>query len=246
MVNLITPATIQHDIYDKISDDIYLLGKNVILRFNINLSKDINNNRVYFHKEFQYPSKYNNNSSLITIRRNFDFYFTIENIYKDEDTGIKEFIRLGITEIMLVQQKLYEVLKWFTDKQFETLYARKGKDLIMLGRADNIKIANLPMDKYLIFEAIVCIYETNSFPGVRLYLSSSTNYIDMSVDKFMGFYYLLTNINMYESAQLMINYLERPDNGTNITTYKGNNDNIDMEGVTCKEGRLVTPKINNK
>ena len=247
MSNLIVPAIIEQIQYDKISDDIYFLGKNVVLRFNVNLSKTgMNNERTHYHKEYQYSSKFSNEpSNLITIRRNFDFYFSIENIIKDENNK-KEFIRIGVTEIMSLQFYLKEVIKWFTDKKYEKLYASKNDRVIMLGRVDNIVMTNLPMDKYLEFQAIVCDYENNTYPGVRMYISSETNYIDMSVDKLMGLYYLLTNINMYESAQLMINYLQRPEYGTNMFTFNSNNKQQYSESkynnIQAKEGRMIRPK----
>ena len=244
MSNLITPITIEDERYDKISDDLYIIGSNVVLRFNVSLSKNNDNIRNYFHKEYEYTSKYSNANTLITIRRSFDFFLSIENFKKDDITGIKEYIRIGIQEIMLLRYKLREVLRWFTDKEFENLFGKKGRKLLILGRVEKICIDRLSMDKYLEFEPVVCDFETESVPGVRIYLSSENNYADMSVDRFMGLYYLLESINMYESAQLMLNYLGRPENGTNLVSFSGQEyeRSSGTEGISAKEGRRIPVK----
>lgn len=245
MNDLITP--ISYEQYDKISDDIYFIGNNTIMKFNVSLSKDINNMRSHFHKEFKYNSKYSNCNSLVTIKRSFDFYISIENIKKD-DSGIKEFIRIGVSEILLVRYKLQEVLKWFTSNEFQNLYGKKGKKLLILGRVSNIIIDRLPMNKYIEFEPTVCDYDTESVPGVRMYLSSKTNYVDINVDRLMGLIYLMDSINMYESAQLMINYLQRPENGTNLYSFTGQEAEMEtktIEGVRAKEGRRIPIKNNS-
>lgn len=232
---------ISNEMYDKISDDIYLLGKNAILRFNVSLSNSVDNMRNYFHREFEYNSKYANANSLITIRRSFNFFLSLENIKRDEETGNKEFIIIGVSEIMLFKYKIKESIKWFTDKKFENLYATKGDKLIMLGRVDPIRIDNLPMNKYIEFEPVVYTNGDYNAPGIRIYLSSENNFIDMTVDRFMGLYYIVDNLNMYESAQLMVNYLGRPDNGTNIFRYSDGNETeyIDNSGTI---GRKIPVK----
>ena len=67
--NLINPIAIDPIQYDKITDDIYTIGKNVVLKFSVGLSKSYNNSRSYFHKEFENSSKYVDTKTLITIKR---------------------------------------------------------------------------------------------------------------------------------------------------------------------------------
>lgn len=243
---LIAPVVIEQQQYDKISDDLYFLGKNVVLKFNVNLSRpNQENQRNHYHKEYQYNSKYIDTSSVITIRRSFDFYLSIENLTRD-DFGNKEYIRIGVPEIMSLRYYIEAVTRWFTDSKYESLYAKKNGRLIMLGRVENIRISNLPLDRYLEFEAMVCeTPDGDMYPGVRIYLSSKTNYADMSIDRLMGFYYLISTINMYESAQLMLNYLQRPEYGTNMVSFC--DDNLSSPepqeyAIQTKTGRMVQPR----
>lgn len=238
---------ITQDIYEKISDDVFTLGRNVVLRFNVSLSyKDKEGNRVHYHKEYKYQSKYRGVESLITLRRSFDYYLTIENVYKD-DNGNKEFIRLGACEIIKFKIFLQNAINWFNDTKYSSLYAIKDNKLVMMGRPENLILNELPMEKYLVLEAIVCVYEKKSFPGVRLYLSSDGNFVDMSLDRLMGLYYSISTFNLYQSGQLMLNYVQRPEFGTNIvdfSTQEYNPFEPSVEGVSVKEGRKI--KVRHK
>lgn len=246
---LIKPAIIDPIQYDRITDDIYTIGKNVVLRFSVGLSKSFNDQRIYFHKEYEYSSKYNNDpKTLITVKRNYDFYYSIENVLKDENTGTKEFIRIGITEILLFEQKLKQAVDWFTSKEFESLYAKRMGKLIMLGKPESIKITGLPMEKFIIFEPTICIYETSTYPGIRMYLSSYSNYVDISIDRLMGLYYIISRFDMYNAALSMINYIERPPFGTNLVTFDKQSQyqyiEPEYEKIKAKEGRKIKPKSN--
>ena len=50
--------------YDKISDDIYQLDKNCVVRFNVNLSKMNEDERRFFHSEYRYKSRNKGNKAL--------------------------------------------------------------------------------------------------------------------------------------------------------------------------------------
>lgn len=244
-------SEITQDIYEKISDEVFTLGRNTTLRFNVSLStKDANGNRVHYHKEYKYQSKYREIENAITVRRKFDFYLSIENIFKPDNGGQKEFIRIGSCEIINFKIFIQTAIKWFNDEKFSSMYAVKNNKLIMMGRPEDIKLSNLPMNKYLIFEAIVCGQENKLYPGVRLYLSSKTNYVDMSVDRLMGLFYTVSTFNLYQSGQLMLNYIQRPVFGTNIVDFSNQEYNPaepNIEGISVKEGRKIQVKnTNNK
>lgn len=240
------PITFNH--YDKISDDLYFLGMNTVLRFNVTLSKKTEDGKKYsFHHEYIYDSnKYIDYNQLGTIRRQFDFFLTIENLKKNQD-GIKEYIMIRVQDIIYIQDCFNEASMWFRDKKYRNLFASKDNKIIMLGKVDPIIIGGLPMDKYMTLEPIVINYENNiSLTGVRLTLSSSSNYVDIPVDRFMGLLYLINNINMYESAQLLLNYMQRPEYGTNSYSFEREFDMSQEHSdfVETKSKRKV--QVNNK
>ena len=234
--------------YEKISDDLCILGVNTILRFNVSLAnKNQEGKKRLFHSEFEYRSdKYIDMNSACSIRRTFDYFLSIENM-RNTDQGIKEFIMIRIQDILYVREQFQLATRWFRDAKYENLFANSKGKLVMLGRVEPIKILGLAMGKSLMIEPIVINYdETNQTTGVRLYLSSLENYVDMSVDKFMGMVYLLSSINMYESAQILLNYLQRPELGTNSFNMNNRPDDYEADGyIEDKNGKNITRKINN-
>lgn len=235
---------------DKISDDVYTLGPNVLLKFNVSLSRNSNGKRYHFHKEFEYPSPLDGYPTLVTIKRSFDYYLSIESIQKDEN-GNKLFIRIGVQEYMIFKKGLEEAISWFTDSKYKNLFATNRGKLVMTSPIPEFKISNLPMDKYIEFIPTIIdrgAANADKFPGIRMFLGSDSVFVDLSVDRLMGLYYIVSTFNMYQSACDLINYLERPDFGTNRfvmeQTYRSSysRDTQESHKTSGIEGRFVTPK----
>lgn len=211
MRNLLTPID-----YDKLSDDLYWLGNKLVLRFNVILSrqKESDRSRIFHHKEYLYPSKYSDKETVVTMRRSFQYYISIDKIDL-YDAGVM----IRVQDIMLVRAKLHEASMWFTNGTF----AEKRKKLIIPSRPNSIIITGLAGGKYIMLDPVVIDYEDSNLQqqGIRLTISDQDIYSDLSIDKFYGFYYLINSINMYQSAQLLLNYLGRPDLGTNMYEFNG-------------------------
>lgn len=231
--------------YDKIADDVYVMGMNATLKFNVSLSyKNANKERCSFHREFGRRTA--NNEELITIRRSFDYYLSIENIQKPENCE-KAWIRIGPPEYILLSEKLGEVTKWFTDDKYQKLFSIANNKLTLVGPYPEICIENLPMGKYIKIEPAIIEYGNGSqAPGVAMYLSNPNNCIMLNVDKFMGLYYSIKSFNMYQSAQMMLNYVERPEYGFNIVRFDNDNSTgyvppAPMTKTNTINGRRVKP-----
>lgn len=219
--------------YDKITDKLMVLGQNVVLRFNVSLGKlDVNTKKKYdFHHEYEYQSnKYIDIDKLITIKRDFVFFLSIEEIRNLD--GNKEYIMITIKDILLLRKQMNLVTDWFTDAKYKNLFAWKGNKLIILGNVDPIHIYNLGTDKYLAFEPIVILYNEVYKSGVRMYLSSNEKFVDMPLDTYMGFLYLIQEINMYEAAQVLLNYIKPPlgTNLRNMNSLQNDEENEQSEG----------------
>ncbi len=201
---------VYHD-YEKISDDLCWIGYKCVLRMNVKLgSKGTDGTRYHFHKEFQYVSNYSDRPKLVSIRRSFEYFLSIEK------TDIKESIMITIKDILLLRMKMNQVFKWFSDKTF----AYKNKQMIILDKKKPIVIP-VTGNKYIKFEpAVIVGQDERQIQGVRLSLNSDDVYADMTVDTYAGFLYIINTIDMYNAAQNMINYLGRPDFGTNIYKYE--------------------------
>lgn len=238
---------IRHDQYEKIVDDLYVIGDNVILRFNVTLAKYSNRfGRINYHQEFEYFNR-EAGMNTVTMRRDFDFYLSIENIRTDNDIAIKQFIMITVSEIYGFRLFLNDIMRWFDDPYFKGLYVTNStnSELVMTKAIAPIVI-DLPPSKssYIMAEPMVCINRFNEeSPGVRFYLSSETNYAEVPLNKMRGLKYLIDSIDMYGCACALINYKQRPDPGTNLISYSNNKDyNVETSIPTQQSGRKIKPK----
>ena len=65
------------------------------------------------------------------------------------------------------------------------------------------------------------------YEAVRLHINNY--YTDIPLDKFLAFKYIIDTIDMYNSAQLLINYNGRPDYGTNLYEFTNTDSNTTSE-----------------
>lgn len=197
--------------YDKVSDDVYVLGSNAVLKFNVSLSKTTSEGKRYhFYKEFEYKARTREFDTLVTIKRSFDYYLSIENIQKDKLTDTKAFIRIGPSDYFKLKSQLEQVYEWFTGKKYKGLFASNRGRIVLTNPVPESTLGGYPQNKFLRFiPTVIDKSEGNSSmqPGVEMSLSDYNNYVVMTVDKFMGFYYTVMNFNMYLAAQNMVGYL---------------------------------------
>ncbi len=229
--------------YEKITDDLYYMGSNIVVKFNVSLArKREDGSRNIFHHEFEYAmNKYSNPKNLVTIKRQFEYYLSIENVKAINNQ--KEYIYIGVQDFIQFKQKIIESTKWFTNAQFENLFAKKDNKIIMLGKVEPIDISFNRGNKSIRVEPIILNYEDKTLTGVRFYLCSLDNYVDIDVDRYMGFVYLISSLNMFQSAQIMLNYIGRPEDGTNRMSFNNESErDFADEGVYCKTNRLVNYK----
>ena len=198
--------------YDKISDDLCWLGNKCIVRMVVKLAnKNKDGDRNHFHREYKYQSNYNNRKELITIRRSFDYYISIDNL------ETKDSIMITVRDILLLRMQMNEAFKWFYDKTF----AIKNQKMIILEKKNPIYVDSLIGGKYLMFEPIVYLdWEEKQSKGIRITLGNPDVFTDVPVNVFAGFMYLMNSIDMFTAAQNMINYLGHPDFGTNLLTFE--------------------------
>ena len=203
---------------DKISDDVYAIAPNIILKFNVSLSKTANGKRYHFHKEYEYPTKgVQDYPSLVTIKRSFDYFLSIENQQKDIN-GNKLFIRIGAQEYFALKNGLEQVISWFNDSRYKNLFVTDRGKLIMTSPIPTYRIDNLPMQKYIEFTPTIIdkgMANDDKIPGIMIEFGDSSSVVNITLDKLMGWYYIISCFNMYQAALSMVNYLERPEFGTN-------------------------------
>lgn len=203
--------------YDRLSDDLMFIGNSTVLRLNVSLAKPDtkDSTRRHFHKEYAYSTnKYSDKDTVVTMRRSFDYYLSIDKLDAREYSTM-----IRIQDIMLLRMKIHEALNWFNNGIFGT----KNSQLYIFKHPEPAIVSGLAENKLIIFEPIVISWEDNSQEqGIRMTLTDSNVYIDIPISKFYGLAYIIDNINMFESAQLLVNYLGRPDFGTNMCEFEQN------------------------
>lgn len=224
MNNTEQPVYFEYNMYNKISDDLCYLGNNSTVKFNISLSHmNKDNNRTCFHSEYMYNT---NGENLITIKRKFQYFISIE-IFNEEYN--KEYVIIGINDILKLRMGLSKVYEWFNDKQYDNLFGKKNGKLIMLKRVEPIIIDDLPQNKSIIFEPTIIEYsDTENSLGVRICICNDNFSTEINLNNLLGFMYQINSINMYECALSMLNYIQRPKFGHNITDFTTQYDNSNM------------------
>ena len=211
--------------YDKISDNLMFLGRNVSLNFNVSLAyKTPEGSRRHFHSEYRYKSKYNDVSNVCSVKRTFDYYLTID-VKGDMDNSIM----IRTSNMIMLKLKLAKVAEWFT-----TLFKVKNDRLCIIGDYENISML-LPANKAIVFEPVIINYEDETCKeGVRLFINNNEIYTDLTIDRFMELWYLIDNLNMYQSAIVLLNYMHSDLVGINLydMTSRNNNTNDDIEDMS--------------
>lgn len=211
---------IVHNDYEKISDICMWLSNEYVLKFTVELNKHNDKfGKINYYKEIGYTS---NGEYKVNINRDFIYYLSIESLHRNQN-GNKIQIRITINDIYFLKYKLNQITSWFTNKEYENLFVKKDNKIIIIDKVDPI-IINCAFNMYIEFEPSVFTYENSNeqIPGIRIFLSSDSVSFFMNVNTLFSFKYFIDTFNMYQSAQNMLNYLGRPENGTNYTGYEGN------------------------
>lgn len=217
------------------------LGKNAVLKFNVYLNYEHDKFGLQnFHKEYQY---YNNRlgRDQFTISRQFDYALSVENISSSTENDIKETILIGICEMSMFKMLLNAGMEWFTNPRYNNLYANKDGKLVLIEQVQPRRI--FCRSKYIEIEPIVYVDKNSVYDlGVRMYLNSETNYVEMNLSRFCGLHYIIDTFNMYQAAITLINYLQRPEFGTNLVSFSSGGIVTDNQ----KEERMPAQKTGRK
>jgi hypothetical protein len=225
--------------YDKISDDLIWFSKDIVLRFNVRLSyKTQSGERRHYLNEIKYDSRYSNYGKVLTVRRHFDYYLSLDVKYEFESS-----VLIKAKDMLNVRARLKLASKWFSDGVFGK---DKKKKLHVIGSPKPIRITNLS-GKYLELQPTIITYDNgDQIEGVRVILNE-LSYADINVDRFMEWVYLMNSMDMYGCAIGLVNYI-RPDLGKNVfnmekNTTKYEDDFVDESQCNAKiKGHKVVDK----
>lgn len=188
--------------YNKITDTVVQLGK-AALKMNVVLSNLGINKDQSFHSEVQ-------NSNGIKINRKFQYFLSIEKS-GDDYCGVM----IRPQDMLMLQEKLNQIdHEWIRDGK---IFKVKENKLIVL-KTEPLYVLGLAADKYLQFDPVIYQFDESSpvSPGIRITLGDPEQFVDIDVDRFYALLYSISTIQMFSVAQNMVNYLGRPEFGTNM------------------------------
>ena len=210
--------------YEKISDDIFHMGKYLMIKICATLARTANGTRYFFYKEYEYQM---NRIRKVSVKRSFDYYISIEEMAKHKNRD-KLFIRIGPAEYYGFMDMIQEAMKWFTRSKYSKLYAKKGAELVFASSTIPSKtLSGLPMGISITLAPDIMDAGKEFKPSVKIIVDTGREILDyyMTVDNLFGIYGALVNYNMFMSAQSMIGSLGIPL-GTNRTDlYDESNSN---------------------
>ena len=202
--------------YNKISDTLMWLDMNHSLKFCVSLKTYNNGMESSFHKEYQFMSN-TNNTMNITISRNYNFYFLLED-KKNKSTGSIVF-KPGDIELfkMVIHNNIY---RWFIGSS--RVYEKKDNVLIVKGK----EVIQFPFNNqsYIELRPIVIDFENSheQKEGIRIAINSAGNFFDLTIDKFLEFTGIICNTDMVNAAMNMLTYVKTKPYGINLTDINSN------------------------
>lgn len=227
--------------YDRIADTLLFFDNNTILEFVVTLSsKDKNGNRIFFHTEVDYDSnKYYGIDKGHSIKRRMSFYFAIN----DKRAFDRSFIIRPEDAMMLNMVIKSQVLPWYFDPK-KKIFSFVDNTLKITGQFQDVLFAKTEY-AYLRLQPCIYSFEDGTFKeGIRMYVSSQEVFVDMEIDKFMGFYYLLSNTDMYSAACNLATYAKCPPYEVNKFSVglAGAANKVDMKDFGFEDNRTAKEK----
>lgn len=216
--------------YNKLSDVMLNLGDKGVVKICVTLNYiTLEKRKQNFHREVQ-------SNSGFSMARNFQYYATIEKMGSDYSG-----VMIRTQDVLLLIRKLKEVEKWFVESK---TFVIKNKKLITLP-TKSIVLDGLAANKKIWFDPIVVQFDESSpvSPGIRLTLNESDIYIDMEANKFFSLLYTFETTPLFIAAQGLVNYLGRPEFGTNLYVMDAFTDKIQPSPKQSTISSAVTRKI---
>lgn len=236
-------CSLTHNNYDRITDKVMWLGFGVTLNFNVDLYFQRKNNvgtekiKENFHREIIYKSIDVYKAKII---RDFNYYFSIDYNLKE----VKERVLITPDQIYFFIFNLKKIMKWFIGENgVNTIFKKNNGKIFIPTHPEPIKIS-LAFGAYIEFEPAINNdpngYETI---GVKVYLNRDSVFFFMDSNTLFSLYHMVSTCNMYALAQNILNYIGRPEYGTNAYNLFKSNSNLSTG--KCFFNMVGASEINN-
>nr|DAE82596.1 MAG TPA: hypothetical protein [Caudoviricetes sp.] len=207
---------VEFDDINKISSTIIWLDINTIVRINANMwNTSKRYGRSSYHKEIRY---YNEKveKQLVNINLDIDSYMTIENLKPNEKTHEKAFIKLRTADLYLFRNALISMYT-LLEKDYSSIFKIKGgKPVVQNIKPVEVNCSNIVGTYMVLTPDVIESKDGKVKGGIRINLSSTTNFVLMDMTKLLELKEILNTINLPMYGQMLINYVGRPKLGYNL------------------------------
>lgn len=200
--------------YDRISDTMMTLATGVTLKFVVDLTRlDRNNNELSFHRETEFYSKKFNRKSY-SITRCYSCYYVIN--FKD-DFMLGCILRPADVKVLqiLIDRT---IMPWYVGSK--RIFKMIDNKMVITGEFKDVA---LPISEatYIRFSPVVINYENldQYKEGIRFEINGKDNCIDLPLDRFMEFVYIIMNTDMFSMASSMLAYVKTPPYKVNAGSF---------------------------
>lgn len=222
-------------VFTKIIDKICFLGDGLSVNMNVILSSnDINGNNRFFYNEYEYYSS-TVKGKAVTVKRDYKYYISLDKQIKG---NIKSSVMIRTTDMLNFLNCINSATEWFSTKN---MFATDdhGK-LRLIGEYDPIVITGLSSDNFITLSPTVVLSGDKYATGIQIVLNDNVS-SDVTLDKFMGMVYILNKIDMFISAQAMVNSINI-ERGTNRHTFDERQMEIPEPESIIPSGRVISSK----
>lgn len=206
--------------YYKITDTMMYFDRRRSLQIAVKLlSKDKDDGKVRsYHNEYGFTST-QIGRKVVSIKRMVSYGLLINDSESYEDT-----LFLTAKDIIPLQFVLKQVMGWYVgDKR---IYEIKDGKLVLEKNCTN---RQFPINEvqFLEFSPVILEYSDGDLKeGLRMYINRYESFVDMSIDKFMEFFYYIMHVDIYNAALNMLNYVKTEPYGINYTDIEEKRENF--------------------
>lgn len=221
--------------FTKIIDRICFLGDALTVNMNVMLTSNDNNgaNRPFYNEYEYYSSSIRGHA--VTIKRDFNYYLTIEKQLKG---NVKSSVMIRLTDMFNFINCINSATEWF-NKQNMFATDDSGR-LHLIGEYTPIVITGLASDNFITLIPTVILSGDKYATGIQITLNDDV-VSQVQIDKFMGMVYVLNKLDMFISAQAMVNSLNI-EKGTNRHTFDERRMELPEPEAVIPSGRVISSK----
>lgn len=203
-------------IYNKITDDLMMLGTNMVVRMNVMLySSSEKKGRKSFYSEVQYIDP---RSGMITrkMHRGYDAYLSIETLRAVN--GFKEYTILRGKEIEMIRSSGgLDIISDMTVNCSNFYEERNDKIYLTKNIGKEVRTNTEKKQTLTLIPTLTQKFNDELEPTVDIVLNNNVKVASTaSWNQLYGLIYILRNVDIYTYAATMMNFIPRPDVGTNI------------------------------